>query len=338
MIKLEKTSKISTVIFLSINIFYNVNYASFCYSSLIMKDFPKICWIIPIMSLIPYLLLIFLYKEKNFKENGKYHAFFKIIMGINSVIHSSILIYISSLLLGNAFFKISFCSMFIILSSIICFYLSTLKIDQLYRLGTILSLCIIFFIPLFFDLELSNQPYLDIFPDTVSFNIFKSLYFSVIYLDLFLYTLYNNQYSKPLSKKILIFSGLIIAVITSLQIIDSYTLVNYRYYEDIKILSLSRYFSHQGRRFFEHLDIVLLYILLTTCFFKCPFYTITTNHILKIKKLMFLPLYYLIILSISFSLLYNSKLIYPICLIGSCSTLILAIFIVILSRRVKNAE
>ena len=335
---MENKKKISSLIFLSINIFYNVNYASFCYSSLIMKDFPKICWIIPFLSLLPFLLLVFLYKENETDKNDNYNLLFKIIMLINSVIHSALILYISSLLLGNAFFKISFTSMFIIISSALCCYLSPLKIEHLFRLGTILSLCIIGFIPLFFDLEWSNQPYLDIIPNNLSIDIFKGLYFSVILNDLFLYTIYNKKYEKPISKKLLILSSFIIVVICSLQIIDSYTLVNYRYYEGIKILSLNRYFSHQGKRFFEHLDIVLLYILLTTCFFKVPFYCISTKNIMKINNWILLPLFYLIIITISFSLLYNSKLVYHFCILGSISSFVIALFLVLSSRMVKNAE
>ena len=335
---MENTKKISTIIFIFINIFFNINYASFCYSSLIMKDFSKICWIIPFLSLLPFLFLIFIYKEKDIKESIKKNILFKILMLINSVIHVTIIIYITSLILGNAFFKINFTSFFIIITIIFCIYLSTINLNILYRLGLILCFCILLFLPLIFDLEISNQPYLDILPDKLSLNIFKGLYFSIIYSDLFLYSLFNNKYDKPISKKILIISSVIIAIITTLQIIDSYTLVNYRYYEDIKILSLHRYFSHSGKRFFEHLDIILLYILLSTCFFKCPFYTITTNNTLNIKKNLFLFIFYLIVSPLIFLLLYNNKIIYLFCILGSITSFLIALLICLYSRRIKNVR
>ena len=114
-------------------------------------------------------------------------------------------------------------------------------------------------------------------------TVMKGIYYTTICNDLFLYTIYNKEYKNPISKKALIFVSLIIMIFASLQIIDSFTLVNYRYYEGISMPSLNRYFSHQGKRFFEHFDILLLFLTLTTTFYKVPFHVILVKDTLNQK-------------------------------------------------------
>ncbi len=334
---MENTKKISNLSIILLIVYYSINSSTIAYTSLIMKDFKQSAWIIPLITLIPTLIMIFLYKSSNFKGDLKKNILFKILMLINGLINTSMLINITSEMMGYAFFKISSTFLFIILIAIVCSILSLGNINKILRLGTLLIFGMLFFIPFFVDIEFSNQPIIDLLPKSIDYKILKGLYFTTITNEIFLYTTINDDLVKPLSRKELIIASFIILITITLQIIDSYTIVNYRYYQDIKILAFNRYFSHQGRRFFEHLDILLLYLLLTTTFYKSSFYTIYIKSCFEnFNKEYFLSFYYLIVVFIA-TLCTKNDLFISILIWGSIIlSFIISFIIIFYSRRKKH--
>ena len=336
---MENNSKITSSFFIFISIYFGINTSTIMLTSLIMKDFKQSAWIVPLITFIPLLLLTFLYKPTKFKKEIEKNIFFKIIMLINGLLNTIVLIYVTSLMLGHAFFKISSTTIFLFILSIIIIILSFGNLYKIIRLGLILVIGSLIFIPFFIDLEPVNQPILDIFPKTINFSIFKGLYFASLINEIFLFTIYNNDYNKPIMKKDIIISGSIILIIVSLHIIDSYTIVNYRYYDEIKILSFNRYFSHKGRRFFEHLDILLLYILLSTTIFKGSLYLTYSKHLfMKVNKYYFMIIYLIILLSFLITLQNQENLLNTIIYISNFISFIYVILIIYYSRRIKNVR
>lgn len=336
---MENKNKITNLFFIFISIYYTIHTSTIYSTSKIMKDFNQSAWIIPLITIIPLLLATFLYKPTCFKKDIENSYLFKITMLINGLINTTLLISITSMMLGHAFFKISSVSIFLILITTVIFILSFGDLYKIIRLGLIFVIGSLIFLPFFFDIELTNQPILDIFPNKLDFSILKGLYFTSIINEIFVYTIYNDNYNKPLSRKTILFCGFVILITISLQIVDSYTIVNYRYYQEIKILSFNRYFSHKGRRFFEHLDILLLYILLSTTFFKASLYTIYSKSLIKhIKKYWFLIIYFIIILFLLFYLLSNNQMINYFMIISNITNIINLLLVLYYSRRVKNVR
>lgn len=332
---MEKTNYISNIYIYLAMIFYNLNFASITYSSFIMKDFSIISWLIPIITLIPILILIFLYKSDNKIENLQNIMFFKILLLINTIIHNIILIYISSQMMGISFYQLTPVSIFAIVSIVLTCFLSFLDINRLFRLSLILITGLIWFIPFIFDFEYNNNFNMELF-SKIDFKIFKGLYYTTVCNDLFLYTLYNKEYKKPISKKALAIVSIIIMFFASLQIIDSFTLVNYRYYEGLTMPSLNRYFSHQGKRFFEHFDILLLFLTLTTTFYKVPFNVILVKNTLNKKyQAKFVLIYFLILIPLVFFIILNHQYLRFLLMTLSITTFLLTVIIIIYSRR-KN--
>ena len=74
---MENKKKISSKLIIFIGTLYNINYGSLCYSSFIMNDFKKVAWIIPLITIIPFIILIFLYTPTNnlkvYKESKLIH-------------------------------------------------------------------------------------------------------------------------------------------------------------------------------------------------------------------------------------------------------------------------
>ncbi len=336
MIILEKRKCISNIYVYLIMFFYNLNFASICYSSFIMRDFSKVSWMIPLLSLIPIIILILLYKTPNKIENLKSNIFFKILLLINSVIHNVVLIYISSHMMGISFYHLTPVSLFAIVTIILTCVLSFLDINKLLRLALILITGLIWFVPFIFDFEYNNNANMELL-GTIDFKVFKGLYYTTICSDLFLYTIYNKEYRNPISKKALIIVSIIIMACASLQIIDSYTLVNYRYYEGLEMPSLNRYFSHQGKRFFEHFDILLLFLTLTTTFYKVPFNVIMVKDTLNEKyHKCFVLIYFFILLPLVFFLILNYEYLRLLIILLSITTFLLSITIIIHSRWRSN--
>ena len=330
---MEKTNHISNIYIYLAMIFYNLNFASITYSSFIMKDFSMISWLIPILTLIPILILIFLYKTHNKVENLQNIIFFKILLLINTIIHNIVLIYVSSQMMGISFYQLTPVSIFAIISIILTCFLSFLDINKLLRLALILITGLIWFIPFIFDFEYNNNLNMELF-GKIDFKIIKGLYYTTICNDLFLYTLYNKEYKKPISKKALAIVSIIIMSIASLQIIDSFTLVNYRYYEGLTMPSLNRYFSHQGKRFFEHFDILLLFLTITTTFYKVPFNVILVKNTLNKKyEIKFVLIYFLLLIPLVFFLILNQQYLRYLLMALSITTFLLTIIIIIYSRR-----
>lgn len=317
-------------------IYYNLNFASICYSSLIMQDFSKIAWMIPLFTLLVVFILILLYKPTNNIEKLKNNTFFKILLLINSVIHNIVLIYISSHLMGINFYHLTPVSLFAIITIVLTCFLSFLDITKLLRLALILITGLIWFVPFIFDFEYNNNFNMELF-GKLDFNVFKGLYYLTICSDLFLYTLYNKEYKSPVSKKALIIVSSIILISASFQIIDSFTLVNYRYYVGLQMPSINRYFSHQGKRFFEHFDILLLFLTLTTTFYKVPFNVITIKETLNKKyHRYFIIIYFLLLLPMVFFLILNYQFLRLLAILLSITTFLISSIIIIYSRWRKN--
>lgn len=329
---MENNSKISNIYIYFIMIYYNLSFTSISYSSNIMKDFTKSAWMIPLFWIIPLLILIFFYKSKNNFDSLKNNTFFKILLLINSLIHNIVLIYISSHMMGISFYHLTPVSLFAITTLIITCFLSFLDIKKILRLAFILITGLIWFIPFIFDFEFNNNFQMELL-DNININFLKGYYFTTVCLDLFLYTLYNKEYKKPISKKGLTVVFLIILICASLQIIDSYTLVNYRYYEGIDMPSLNRYFSHQGKRFFEHFDILLLFLTLTTTFYKVSFNTILVKETFdKAYQNKFIFFYFLTLTPLVFYLILNYKHLDLLLLTLFFTTALISIIIIIYSR------
>ncbi|MBR2891652.1 MAG: hypothetical protein IKC22_04660 [Bacilli bacterium] len=336
---MENDQKITNAFFVILTIFFGINISTMTLTSLLMKDFQQSAWMIPLMNIIPLLILTFFYKPSNFKKMIEKNIFYKFLMLITLLINTSILIAITSIMMGHAFFKISSSGLFVVLISIVIIILSLGDFNKIVRLGIILVIGSLIFIPFFLDIEFTNQKYIDIIPNKIDFNILKGFYFSSIFSELFILTVFNDNYIKPISRRKIIFSGLIICILVTLQIIDSYTIVNYRYYLEIKILAFNRYFSHNGRRFFEHLDILLLYILLTTTFYKSTFNAIYLKNLFKTKhKILFSTLYFLLIITLCFIFVKNTKLLEPILYLTICLSIINTILIIYFSRRGKDVS
>lgn len=329
---MENNKRISNIYIYLIMLYYNLNFASICYSSLIMQDFSKISWMVPLFSLIFVFILILFYKPTNDIESLKNKTFFKIFLLLNSLIHNIVLIYISSQLMGINFYQLTPVSLFAIITIILTCFLSFLDIAKLLRLALILITGLIWFVPFIFDFEYNNNLNMELF-GSININLLKGLYYITICTDLFLYTLYNKEYKSPISKKGLIIVSSIIMISASMQIIDSFTLVNYRYYEGLQMPSINRYFSHQGKRFFEHFDILLLFLTLTTTFYKVPFNVITIKDTLNKKYHKYFVLsYFLILLPLVFFLILNYQYLRILAMILSITTFILTSTIIIYSR------
>ena len=336
---MEKKNQITSLFFIFITIYFCINTSTIYLTSIIMKDFQQSAWIIPLITIIPLCIFTFLYKPSNFKQEIENNILFKITMLITGIINTTIMISITSMMLGHAFFKISSTSLFLVLLVLVILFLSLGDLYKIIRLGLIFVVGSLIFIPFFLDLEPVNQPLLDIFPDKVNLSILKGLYFTSLINELFLFTIYNENYDKPISRKTILFCGLIILFTVSFHIIDSYTIVNYRYYQEIKILSFNRYFSHKGRRFFEHLDILLLYILLSTTLFKSSLYTIYSKTLFKnFEKYWFLLLYFLIILFLLFITYKNNNLIKSFIHVTNITSFIYLSLIIYYSRRKKDVK
>lgn len=329
---MENEKKISNIYIYLIMIYYNLTLSSICFSSFIMNDFKKIAWMIPLFSIIPVILLFFLYKPINLIDLTKTSLLFKIILLINSVFHNVLLIYISSHMMGISFFSLSPVSLFAVSTIIVTCFLSFLDFKKIIRLATILITGLIWFIPFIFDFEYNNNPNMELF-GKIDFSILRGIYFTTVCNDLIIYALYNKEYKKPISRKAYIIVSSIILIASALQIVDSYTLVSYRYYEDIEMPSLIRYFSHQGKRFFEHFDILLLFLTLTTTFYKVSFNVICLKDTLFNKyKNRFIIFYFLILTPIVFFVILNQHFFKNIVMIVSITTLIVFIFISTMSR------
>lgn len=333
---MEKRKYINNIYIYLVMIFYNMNFASITYSSFIMRDFSKISWIIPILTIIPIFILILLYKTKNKVEYLQNIILFKILLLINSIIHNTVLIYVSSQMMGISFYQLTPVSIFALISIVLTCFLSFLDINKLLRLALILITGLIWFVPFIFDFEYNNNLNMELF-GKIDFKIIKGLYYTTICNDLFLYTLYNKEYKYPITKKALLIVSSIIMIIASLQIIDSFTLVNYRYYEGLTMPSLNRYFSHQGKRFFEHFDILLLFLTMTTTFYKVPFNAILVKNTLNKKyQTKFLLLYFFFLTPLVFFLILNYNYLRFFLLLLSITTFLLTIIIIIYSRKGEN--
>ncbi len=330
---MEKRKYISNIYIYLVMIFYNLNFASITYSSFIMRDFSKISWLVPLLTLIPIFILILLYKTQNKVENLQNMILFKILLLINSIIHNIVLIYVSSQMMGLSFYQLTPVSIFALVSIVLTCFLSFLDINKLLRLSLILITGLIWFIPFIFDFEYNNNLNMELF-GKIDLKILKGLYYTTICNDLFLYTLYNKEYKYPITKKALLIISTIIMVSASIQIIDSYTLVNYRYYEGLTMPSLNRYFSHQGKRFFEHFDILLLFLTITTTFYKVPFNAIIVKNTLNKKyQTKFLIVYFLILIPLVFFLILNHSYLRLLLILLSITTFLLTIMIIIYSRK-----
>lgn len=329
---MENNKKISSNLIIFIGIFYGINYGSLCYSSLIMKDFDKIAWLIPLLTLIPFILLVFLYKPSNNLNNYKNNKIFKILMLISSFFNSAMWIYLSSQMLGISFYNLTQVSFFAVFTLVVVIILSNMNLKVILRLGVLFTTGFLFFVPLLLDYQNTYQPYLDIMRP-IDLSIFKGLYFITIVNELFLYTTTNDMYEKPLSRKQLILAGIVILFITSLQIIDSYVMVTYKYYENIMFPSLNRYFSHKGDRFFEHYDTLLLFIMLITALYKSSYYITKTKYFFECKNTIFNLFFYFFLFILVFLILLNQDHFNTYMKVITIIGLFLTTYIIYLSRK-----
>lgn len=335
---MENKKNISSKLIIFIGIFYSINYGSLCYSSMLMKDFDKIAWLIPLLTIIPFIILVFLYKANNNLIMYKNSKLFKILLLISSFINSAMWIYLSSQMLGISFYNLTQVSFFAIFSIIVIIILSNMNLKVILRLGVLFTTGLFFFIPLLLDYQNTYQPYLDIIRP-FDLSILKGFYYLTVVNELFLYVTTNDFYEKPLSRKQLMFAGIIILLITSLQIIDSYAMVTYKYYEDIMFPSLNRYFSHKGDRFVEHYDTLLLFIMLITALYKSAYYISSTKYFLETKNTVFNLFYFFFLTILVFIIILNQDYFkYYLYLVTSIS-FILTFVIIYLSRKgVKHGK
>lgn len=329
---MENSKKISSNLILFIGILYSINYGSLCFSSFIMKDFDKIAWIIPLTNIIPFIILVLLYKPNKNIINYKNSKMFKILLLISSFINSALWIFISSQMLGISFYNLTPVSFFAVITIIIIIILSNINHKVILRLGVLFTTGFVFFIPLVLDYQNTYQPYIDILRP-LDFNILKGIYYITIVNELFLYVTTNEFYDKPISRKQLILAGTIILFVTSLQIIDSYAMVSYKYYSNLMFPSLNRYFSHKGNRFVEHYDILLLFIMVITTLYKTSHYITKTKYFLECKNTIFNLIYFSFLTIFVFIIILNQDYFKYYILLVSVISFLLTLFIILLSRK-----
>ncbi len=340
---MRKSLSSNIMLFILIAI-YSTNTAGISVTSLIMQNTGKSAWMIPLIVLPIAIILILFYKPltKAQKVKLKSNKLFRTIFIIYAFLSIVILIFYSSVIISTWFYDKTSIYVFIIASSLLIAGLSLFTNNTLIKTGIILSVSFIATIAITIETVLRHDFSLLLpidYPNMefVASNIFSILILLMILLDGFIYVLCDENFQKPLSRKVLIYSVLFIAFHVIIQIVDNYVMFNYQYFDNIFLPSIQRYFMHGGKRYIDHFDIILLSLLMVTLLYKGSLYLILCKGLFPKKMgitMAIMTAFFAICGCII--LIKDQKIIKPLFIVAACT--IILIYIIIVSYQFIKKE
>ncbi len=332
-------NRISSQIMFYLNmITFNINLANLTYSSLVMNNYTKYSWLVPLFTIIPFLFLMLFFKKdyKNY-QIIKNKLVFKFIIFIYSFLSISLIIYYSSIILTNWFYEESSIFTFIIGCSFLILLLSLFKTTSIIRVGFVWSICYIILACL--GLTISNEnDIMFLFPiELNTLSIIQNIFFLIIPLDNLLYLFIENPENNYAQKKTIMISGVITLIFCSIQLIINLTIVNYQFYDGLKTPAVEVFFMYSSKNHIGHYDIVLLINVLITLLYKGSLYANLAIQVFANKKrIMSIPFLGLIIILLIIQMIYYEKLKLFISYINLGLIIFLYLFIIYQQRRIKN--
>lgn len=331
---MQKYQKITPImLFLNI-IVYGYISIDLCTTSFVMKDGEIYAWLIYLIYSLPIIILFLFGKFKSTKPD--FNILNKIILLIYTTIQLGLLFYYSSLIFTVWFYPQTEQYFFIFASLLLIIYLSLKKDYVLFSIGFAFVLISFIFSIINFSINSPHNLKL-LLPLTKPTNIFKMFYVITFPLENLLYIFFNDKYSKPISKKMIVISTCLTLFFSAISIIDSYTIVTYKFYMDLPLPNINRYFLSNGDKIFQHLDIILFYYAFIVTTYKGTFYfkiTYLLNN--KIKKSILILIISILSVSVSILIIFISSLTKPLLIITSL--LILYLAIIILFKKEKKYD
>ena len=331
---MQKYQKITPImLFLNI-IVYGYISIDLCTTSFVMKDGEINAWLIYLLYLLPITILIILGKFKNTKTHLS--IFNRIILLIYTTVQLGFIFYYSSLIFAVWFYPQTEQYFFIFASLLLIIYLSLKKDYVFMSVGFAFVIISFIFTIINFSINTPHNFQL-LLPLTKSTNIFKMFYVITFPLENLFYIFLNENYNKPISKKMLVFSTCLTLFFSAISIIDSYTIVTYKFYMDLPLPNINRYFLSNGDKVFQHLDIILFYYAFIVTIYKGTYY-FKINYRLNNKIKKSILIFAISMLSVSFSILiiFISTLTKPLLIITAI--LMLYLSIIILFKKEKKYD
>ena len=335
MIKEPKFSRFAVVF----NIFiYTLIASHICFSSLVMKKMGNSAWIAYLIYALFCFLFFIFYKPKNINID-KTSLFIKIMIFLYVILKVAIIIYFATTIISIWFYPKTDQYIFVFVFFLLISFLATRKDYIIISLGFMLGIGLILFFITALSMKTPHDLGLLLPLEIPNRNILKIFYLLMLPLDNIFYLFYQDSYQKPLNKWHLIIPTALAMIISSLTIIDAYTIVTYKYYQGLYMPSITRYFLHTGEQYFQHLDLILAYVTFTLAIYKSSFF------LKAIKKIM-CPSYrfknilgYLgVILSFLITLLFIKNSTFPEPFMQFSSIIIIFLTIIVLYKKEREKQ
>lgn len=311
---------------------FGIGMANSCYMSILMNNDAKYSWLIPISLIIPFIILMLFIKNKPVKSS----FISKFVIFIYSILSNALLIYYSSVILTNWFYEESSIFLFICLFGFVLTTLGLIPASTILRVGFIWS--IVYGVIALMGISFHNESnIMFLFPMELNTKIFTSnIFFLIIPLDNLVYLFLDVPNEDFPKKKTIIISGILVLILSTIQLIINLTLVNYRFYEDLETPAIEVFFMYFSKNHLGHYDIVLIINILTTLFYKGILYSNLTLQLFPQSKRKFIiPFIALLIIPISILLIFNKHLKYYLSIIIFIVLLLIYIILIIFQRSKK---
>ena len=308
----------------------NVLSTSFVSSNALVKLFPQNSYLVP-LYLMPILLLLCFFLPKGKTSLLKIvmkKPVWRYIMISYHITYTCILLALGIQLITTYFYLETSYVLLIILIAFVCCHLARLGTTSIFNIFfyTMIALVGMNLLILFnttpreFHLILPlnlgiPKPYLALIP-------------IAMYLDGLYYFFLIDEKKPAMNQKTMIFTTLIVTVISALMILENYLFVDYNILQHIRFPVQFRYRLYHGNKYIEHFDLILLFNAIVMLIAKVVMHINFNRILLKAKKKeIFFTIYAILISAITF-LIVRYGFLYLNFLIIACLTLsVLILFI-----------
>lgn len=257
-------------------------------SNIAMKLYPESAYFVPlILGIITCLIYLLVPKLiENYQSAILKGYLTRILLLIYLLVSTIIIIYITFRILSYHFYFITPCYLLI---TITLFFVMLFGFITMKNLESITLICYItlFALTIFVIANVYNKDFRLLLPITFKFDKpYLLLGLLGLMLDNILLIFIPTE-TKPTSKYSLILGTIIAVIFSSWYVLDSYTFVNFQYYEGLDFPALYRYKLYYGPKYIEHLDNFLCLSICSYMFLKTLFNLELFRIYLKAKNNIF---------------------------------------------------